>query len=97
MGLLALARATDPHCPKCKGKPTADQHELTENEIGNLSGHAANQVRAKAGLAFECGISMRIKRRQAHPELGPAYELQTYACFRCGQIRQRDIATPGSA
>jgi DNA-directed RNA polymerase subunit RPC12/RpoP len=45
----------------------------------------------------DCGISMRIKRRQAHPERGPAYELQTYACVRCGQIRQRDAATPGAA
>src|SRR5258708_2311001 len=44
-----------------------------------------------------CGISMRITRRQAHPERGPAYELQTYACIRCGQIRQRDAATPGAA
>jgi hypothetical protein len=46
---------------------------------------------------IDCGISMRIKRRQAHPKLGPAYELQTYACVRCGQIRQRDAATPGAA
>jgi hypothetical protein len=46
---------------------------------------------------IDCDISMRIKRRQAHPMLGPAYELQTYACARCGQIRQRDAATPGAA
>jgi len=55
-----LARTDEPHCPKCKGKPLADQHELTENEIGNLSGHAAQQVRAKGGLAYECGICSAI-------------------------------------
>jgi len=60
VGLLALARATEPHCPKCKGKPVADQHELTENEIGNLSARAAQQVRAKHGLAYECGICSAI-------------------------------------
>ncbi len=43
-----------------------------------------------------CGLSMRIRRRQAHPERGPQYELQTYACVRCGQIQQRDAATPGA-
>jgi hypothetical protein len=60
VGLLALARATTPHCPKCKGKPIADQHELNENDIGNLSGHAAQHVRAKRGLAYECGICSAI-------------------------------------
>ena len=60
MGLLTLARAAEPHCPKCKDKPIADQHELTEHEIGNLSAHAANQVRAKGGLAFECGTCSAI-------------------------------------
>ena len=60
MGLLALARAIKPHCPKCKGKPIADQHELTETEIGNLSGHAAQLVRARQGLSYECGICSAI-------------------------------------
>ncbi|HMI97290.1 MAG TPA: hypothetical protein VK479_12310 [Micropepsaceae bacterium] len=60
MGLLALARTIEPHCPKCKIKPILDQHELTENEIGNLSGHAAEQVRAKGGRTYECGICSAI-------------------------------------
>jgi hypothetical protein len=60
VGLLALARTTEPHCPKCKNKPIIDQHELTENEIGNLSVHAVDQVRAKGGRAFECGICSAI-------------------------------------
>ena len=42
-----------------------------------------------------CGYSMRIKRREAHPKLGPKYELQTFACIRCGQLQKRDAATPG--
>jgi len=46
---------------------------------------------------IDCGISMRIKRREAHPMLGPACELQTYACVRCGQIRQRNADSPGAA
>ena len=46
---------------------------------------------------IDCGLSMRIRRREAHPMLGPAYELQTYACVRCGQIQQRNADTPGAA
>ena len=60
MGLLMLARTIEPHCPKCKSKPLTDQHELSETEIGNLSVHAAQQVRAKSGLAYECGICSAI-------------------------------------
>jgi hypothetical protein len=60
VGLLALARTTEPHCPKCKSKPIADQHELTEEEIGNLSGQAAQQVHAKGGRAFDCGFCSAI-------------------------------------
>ena len=43
-----------------------------------------------------CGLSMRIKRREAHPERGPKFELQTYVCARCGQTEKRDAATPGA-
>jgi len=60
VGLLALARSSESHCPKCKTKPIADQHELTEAEIGNLSGPAAQKVRAKGGRAFECGVCSAI-------------------------------------
>jgi predicted Zn-dependent peptidase len=60
MGYQALIRANEPHCPKCRGKPVADQHALTENEINNLSARAAQQVRAKRGLAYECGICSAI-------------------------------------
>ena len=74
MGLLALARTTEPHCPKCKGKPIADQHELTEAEIGNLSGHAAQKVRAKGGRAFECGICSAIYSYR--------HGFSTFICYR---------------
>ena len=60
MGLLALARTNEPHCPKRKSKPIADQHELTEEEIGNLPERAAQKVRAKGGRAFKCSICSAI-------------------------------------
>ena len=60
MGLLALARSTESHCPKCKGKPIADQHELSEEQIGNLPGRAVQQVRANGGRAFKCDICWAI-------------------------------------
>ena len=43
-----------------------------------------------------CGYGMRIKRREAHPELGPKFELQTYACINCGHLRKRDTESAGA-
>jgi len=53
-------------------------------------------ARLSAPKCDACGLSMRIKRRVAHPKLGPKYELQTFACNKCGQLKERDADSPGA-
>ena len=43
-----------------------------------------------------CKIVMRLTRREAHPAHGPAHELQTYTCSRCGHVEQASSASPGA-
>jgi hypothetical protein len=52
--------------------------------------------RLSAPKCESCGSGMRIKRREAHPELGPKYELQTFACINCGHLRTRKAESPGA-
>ena len=41
------------------------------------------------------GKLWRLRRREAHPTLGPAYELQRFECKSCGTAFTRDVPTPG--
>lgn len=52
--------------------------------------------RFSAPKCDSCGSGMRIKRREAHPELGPKYELQTFACINCGHLGTRKAESPGA-
>jgi hypothetical protein len=51
----------------------------------------ARSLPAKCNI---CGRRMTIIRREAHPERGGKYELQTFAC-KCGQILKRTASSPG--
>jgi uncharacterized protein with PIN domain len=44
-----------------------------------------------------CKLVMRMSRREAHPALGPRYELQTYTCAKCGKREQVVVPSPGGA
>ena len=59
--------------------------------IGPIERKHARALPAKCNI---CGRRMTITRRDAHPELGPKFELQTFACS-CGQILKRKAASPG--
>jgi uncharacterized Zn finger protein len=41
-----------------------------------------------------CGAVTRLKSRETHPERGPAYELQTFKCPKCGTLDTRAVHTP---
>jgi len=45
---------TEPHCPKCRGKPTQGQRKLTEIERDKLTGAAFTAVSARFNSAFVC-------------------------------------------
>jgi predicted RNA-binding Zn-ribbon protein involved in translation (DUF1610 family) len=42
----------------------------------------------------KCGVRSRVKSREAHPDLGPKYERQTFVCPKCGAVDIRDVHTP---
>ena len=46
--------STEPHCPKCRGKPTQGQRKLTEMERDKLTGTAFATVSARFDDAFVC-------------------------------------------
>jgi hypothetical protein len=61
----------------------------------------ATRTEAKHGVnerprCVTCKLMMRLTRREAHPEHGPRYELQTFACRRCGHTEQARVASPGA-
>ena len=49
-----LAGTRQPHCPRCKGKPTAGQRKLTEAERDSLTGAVRRAVEARFATAFVC-------------------------------------------
>ncbi len=45
-----------PHCPKCKGKPTAGQRKLTSRECNGLKGQLFDSVSTRFDTAYRCTV-----------------------------------------
>jgi predicted Zn finger-like uncharacterized protein len=70
-------------CPNCQSR-----YKFDEGKLGD-------RPKAKTRCS-KCGSASKIKSREAHPERGPKYELQTFACPECGATDTREVYTPGA-
>jgi len=55
---------TEPHCPKCQGKPTQGQRKLTEIERDKLTGATFAAASARFDSAFVCKFCGAIYAHQ---------------------------------
>jgi hypothetical protein len=44
----------------------------------------------------QCRAAMKIVGRESHPDLGEAYELQTFECTRCHHVTTRSADRDGT-
>jgi hypothetical protein len=50
-----LIRNDVPHCPRCKGKPTSDQHVVLKQELGELTGPVYEAALRRFPSVYRCG------------------------------------------